>query len=806
MEALLQDIRYGVRMLRRSPIFTVVVIVTLALGIGANTAIFSVINAVLLKPLPLSQPDRVVSVFETNIERGMDQETLSPANFRDLANQNQVFSSVSAYVLNPRALTGQGDPARVHVVISTSSLFEVLGVAPLLGRTFLAEDGSGGHGRVVVLSHHIWSTRFGAQSDIVGKTIHLDGLDYSVIGVMPKGFQFPLSGSDMWTLLPSREAFWAARGAHYLSGVARLKPGISEARAIADLRTLGMRLSAEYPGTNKTSGLGAIELKNALVGDVKPALLILLAAVGLVVLIACANVANLILTRSSERSREIAVRTALGGTPFRLARQLLTESLLLSSMGAITGLAVAFWAVKIILFYGPKDIPRIQAVHIDGNVLLFNLALAVITGFTFGMFPALQASHPDLIRWLKSGTRTVGDHEGKWLRSSLVTGELALSLVLLAAAGLLLRSFMRLQAVDPGFNAENVLTFDLALPDAHYKDGKRVSDFTEDLLQRLKALPGVESTAVVVPRPLSDDDYSSSVSIKGQPPAPLGEEKSVQIRVISRDYFRVMQIPLLHGREFETTDRRETPPVVVLSRAAVKKLFSGDEAIGQYIDFGARIGYDKVGGEIVGVVGDVHDFGRESEPPPDAYVLQDQAGVGEMSVLVRTKGEPTRLAAAARDLVHQLDNALPITDMSTMNAALHQSSAQRRFYMLLLALFAGLAISLAAVGVYGVMAYSVTRRTQEIGIRLALGAKHQQVLGMVMSQALRLVSAGLVIGLIATVASGRILTGLVFGIRASDPLILVAVTAGLASVALVAGYVPARRVLRVDPMIALRDE
>lgn len=806
MEALLQDIRYGARMLRRSPIFTLVVIVTLALGIGANTAIFSVINAVLLKPLPFPQPDRVVAVFETNIARGMEQETLSPANFRDMATQNQVFSSVSAYVLNPRALTGQGDPARVHVVISTSSLFDVLGVAPLLGRTFLAEDASGGHGRVVVLSHHVWSTRFGAQSDIVGKTIHLDGLDYSVIGVMPEGFQFPLSGSDMWTLLPSREAFWAARGAHYLSGVARLRPGISEARAVADLRTLGTRLSAEYPGSNKTSGLGAIELKNALVGDVKPALLILLAAVGLVVLIACANIANLILARSSERGREIAVRTALGGTPFRLGRQLLTESLLLSSMGSIAGLAVAFWAVKIILFYGPKDIPRIQAVHLDGNVLLFNLALAVVTGLTFGMFPAVQAGRPDLIRWLKSGTRTVGDHEGKWLRSSLVAGELALSLVLLAAAGLLLRSFMHLQAVDPGFNAENVLTFDLALPDAQYKDGKRVSDFTEDLLQRLKALPGVESTAVVVPRPLSEDDYSSSITIKGQPPAPPGEEKSVQIRVVSRDYFRVMQIPLLHGREFETTDRREAPAVVVLSRAAVKKLFPSGEAIGQHIDFGARIGYDKVGGEIVGVVGDVHDFGRETEPPPDAYVLQDQAGVGEMSVLVRTKGEPTQLAAAARDQVHQLDNALPIADMSTMDAALDQSSAQRRFYMLLLALFAGLAISLAAVGVYGVMAYSVSRRTQEIGIRLALGAKHQQVLGLVMSQALRLVSAGLVIGLIATAASGRILSGLVFGIRASDPLILLAVTAGLASVALVAGYIPARRVLRVDPMVALREE
>jgi putative ABC transport system permease protein len=806
VESLLQDVRYGARMLRRSPVFTLVVIMTLALGIGANTAIFSVINTVLLRPLPFSQPDRVVSIFETDMEHGVEQETFSPANFHDLLAENQVFSAASAYVRSPMALTGQGDPARLRVVASTSSLLEVLGVRPVMGRAFLADDASGGHGRVVILSHHVWSTRFGMQSDIIGKTVHLDGLDYSVIGVMPEGFQFPLSGSDMWTLLPSTEKFWSPRGAHYLSGVARLKSGISEARALADVRTLGMRLAAQYPGTNKTSGLGAIELKNALVGDVKPALLILLAAVGLVVLIACANIANLILARSSERGREIAVRTALGGTPFRLMRQLLTESLLLSSMGAIAGLAVAFWAVRLILFYGPKDIPRIQGVQLDGNVLLFNLALAVITGLAFGIAPALHARRPDLNRSLKSGTRTVGDHEGKWLRSSLVAGELALSLVLLAAAGLLLRSFMRLQAVDPGFNAENVLTFDLALPEAQYKDGKSVSEFTEGLLQRLKALPGVESSAVVEPRPLSENDYSSSVKIKGQAPVPVGEEKSAQIRVVTRDYFRVMQIPLLQGREFETSDRRDSQPVVVLSDNAVKKFFPAGDAIAHHMDFSARIGFDKVGGEVVGVVGDVHDFGRETEPPPDAYVLQDQAGVGEMSVLVRTKGDPTRLAAVARDQVHQLDNALPITDMSTMDAALDQSSAQRRFYMLLLALFAGLAISLAAIGVYGVMAYSVTCRTQEIGIRLALGAKHQQVLGLVMSQALRLVGAGLVIGLIATAASGRILTGLIFGVRASDPLILVTVTAGLALVALAAGYLPARRVLRVDPMVALRDE
>ena len=806
MDALLQDIRFGARMLRKSPVFTLVVIVTLALGIGANTAIFSVIHAVLLQPLPFSQPDRVVSIFETNPKFGTERETFSPANFRDLVSQNQVFSSAAAYLRGPGALTGQGEATRLRIVSSTSSLFDVLGIAPTIGRGFVPDDAAGGHGRVVILSHHVWSTHFGMQKDIVGRTIRLDGEDYGVIGVMPEGFQFPLSGSDVWTLLPSTEKFWSPRGAHYLSGVARLKPGVTEARANADLRMLGERLASEYPANNKGAGLGAVEFKNALVGDVRPALLVLLASVGLVILIACANIANLLLARSTERSREIAVRTSLGATPFRLARQLITESLLLSLMSGLAGLLAAAWAIKIILVNGPQDIPRIQGIHLDATVLGFNLALAAFTGLAFGILPALRAARPDVNLALKSGGRTVGDHEGKWVRSSLVAGELALSLVLLAGAGLLLRSFMRLQAVDPGFNPSNVLTFDLSLPQARYSDGKRVADFTDDLVQRLRSLPGVESAAVITPRPLSGDDYSSSVEIKGQPPAPVGEEKSAQVRVVSQDYFRVMQIPLLQGRQFQATDRRDSTGVIILSNKAVKKFFPTADALGQHMNFGASIGFDKVGGDVVGVVGDVHDFGQDTEPPPDAYVLQDQAGVGDVSVLMRTKGEPTSLASAARVKVHEIDNTLPIAGMSTMEAALGESSAQRRFYMLLLALFAGLAISLAAVGVYGVMAYSVTRRTQEIGIRLALGAEHRQVMGLVMSQAAGLVAAGVVIGLIATAASGRVLAGLLFGIRASDPLVLIAVTMGLALVALAAGYIPVRRVLRVDPMIALRDE
>lgn len=806
MDTLLQDVRYGLRLLRKSPVFALVVILTLALGIGANTAIFSVINGVLLRPLPFSQPDRVVSIFETNFSRGMTQETLSPANFLDLASQNQVFSAVAAYLRGPIALTGRGDAVRLRVVSASPSLFDVLGVTPEIGRGFVAEDLSARNGHVAVVGHQLWATRFGRDAAILGQTIRLDGEEYVVVGVMPDQFQFPISGSDLWVPLLLNDKIWAQRGAHFLSGIGRLKPGISQASAKADLATIGARLAAQYPKSNKGYGLGAIEFHQDLVGDVKPALLILLASVGLVVLIACANIANLLLARSSERDREVAIRSALGATPMRVRRQFLTESLMLSLMGAVVGVVVAAWVIKIILRFGPKDIPRIQSIQLDSHVLMFSLLLAGATGVIFGILPAFRASRPQLNDSLKSGARVLGAHEGRVLRSSLVAGEIALSLVLLAGAGLLVRSFLRLEAVDPGFNPAGLLTFDLALPEIQYPDGTRVAAFSNDLLERLRSLPGVESAAIVKPAPLSGNDYSSSFKVKAQQPSPNDEERSAEVRIVSRDYFQTMQIPVLRGRVFQSTDRRDAPPVVIISRSAEKKFFPDGEALGQQMSFDARIGYDKVGGQIVGVVGDVHDLGLELEPPPDAYVLQDQAGVNEINVLIRTKGDPISFAAAVRDKVRGLDGNLPIAAMSTMETALGDSLAQRRFYMLLLGIFAAVAIGLAAVGVYGVMAYSVSRRTQEIGIRLALGAKHQQLLSLLMRQAAFLVATGLVVGLIITAASGRILTGLLFGIRASDPLILLSSTCGLALIALLAGYVPLRRVLKVDPMIALRYE
>jgi putative ABC transport system permease protein len=806
MDTVFQDVRYGFRMLRKNPVFTVVATLTLALGIGANTAIFSVVNAVLFRPLPFAEPDRVVAVFESNPAKGFDRFSASPPNFMDWRDQNHVFSGMAAYVPNPMALTGRGEAARLKTVLATPDLFPVLGVSPFLGRAFATEEGQRGHDHVAVLSHRLWQERFGGDRSVIGQTIRLDGENYEIVGVMPAEFQFPISVADLWVPLSFRENVATQRGAHYLGVVARMKPGVSVAQASEELKRIHAGLAAAYPDKDKGWTAFANDYRTAVVGNVRPALLILLGAVALVVLIACTNIANLLLARAGDRDREVAIRTALGAAPGRLIRQLLTESLLLSLLGAAAGLVVAYWAIAVILAYGPQDIPRIHSVQVDAHVLEFTAALAVVTGLIFGLLPAWRASKPNVNQSLKSGPRTVGRHEGKWLRSSLVAGELALSLALLAGAGLLLRSFAKLQGVDPGFTPSHVLTFNLTLPEASYPDGNRTAAFYDDLLQRIQSLPGVRSSAVTSIRPFSGDDFSSSFVVTGAPPEPPGEERSAQLRVVTRDYFTTLQIPLLRGRPFQAGDRRDSPQVVLLSRSAERKFFPNGDALGKEMRFGARMGFDKLKGEVIGVVGDVHDFGLDTEPPLDAYLLADQSGIADLSVVVRSAGDPASLASAVRDQVHAVDKDLPITQMSTMDDVMAESLAERRFYMLLLGIFAAIALTLAAVGVYGAMAYSVSRRTQEIGIRLALGARHKQVLAMVLSRAALLVGIGLGAGLIATAAASRILAGLLFGISATDPLILAAVTVALALVAMLAGYLPARRVLRVDPMVALHYE
>jgi putative ABC transport system permease protein len=806
METLLQDLRYGFRMLRNSPGFTAVVVLTLALGVGANTAIFSVVNTVLLQPLSFPEPDRLVSVSESKPSAGTERFSVSPPNFSDWRDQNRVFSGIAAYDPNPMALTGRGEAQRIVALSASPSLLATLRVQPFLGRGFLEEEGQQGHDHEVILSHQLWQSSFGGDVNIVGQSTRLDGEKYAIVGVMPAGFRFPLSGADVWLPLSFQGNVSSQRGAHYLETIARLKPGTTVEQARQELKTIGERLALEYPKTNKGSNVSVSEFRDSLVGEVRPALLILLAAVGLVVLIACTNITNLLLARANERVHEVAIRTALGGSPHRLVRQFLTESLLMASLGGLSGLIIAVWGIRAIVKFGPRDIPMLEAIRADGSVLAFTFGLTLLTGLIFGLVPALKAAKADLNDSLKTGLRSVGPGERGWLRGALVTGELALSLVLLTGAGLLVRSFLRVTGVDPGFDPSHLLIFDLSLSEAAYPDGARVAQFSDSLLAHLKGLPQVGAASTVFPRPLSGEPFTSSFSIKGAPPAPEGEERSVQMRVVGLDYFGTMRIPVIKGRSFERSDRRESQHVLLLSQQGARNFFPHGDAIGQEMTLHARAGSDKIGGQIVGIVGDVHYSGLDIKSQPDVYALLEQAAVSEMSVVVRTSGDPAVLASAVHGQVHAVDQNLPLSDLSTMNDLMAASLGQRRFYMLLLGLFATVALALAAVGVYGVMAYSVSRRTWEIGVRLALGAPRERVLAMVLSESVRLVLIGLTVGVAVTAGASRLLSRLLFGITAGDPLTFLGSVVALSIIALLASFLPARRASNVDPMVALRYE
>ncbi len=806
MNGLFQDLRYALRQLRKSPGFTVVAVITLALAIGANTAIFSVVNTVLLRPLSFPESDRLVSVSEASPAAGIEHYSVSPPNFFDWRDQNRVFSGIAAYTPNQMNLTSRGDALRIVVLSASPSLMDVLRAHPFLGRSFLDEEGQQGRDHEVILSHRLWQSNFGGDLNVVGQNARLDGDNYEIVGVMPVGFQFPLSGADAWVPLSFPSNVSTQRGAHYLETVARLRAGATVEQARAELKAIGGRLALEYPKTNKESSASVSVLRDSLVGDVRPALLILLAAVALVVLIACTNITNLLLARANEREHEVALRPALGGSRHRLVRQLLTENLLLASLGGLSGLIIAVWATRAILKFGPRDIPRLEAIRIDGSVLAFTLGLTLLTSLIFGLVPALRTTKADLNEVLKTGLRSVGRDKKGRLRGALVSGQLALSLVLLTGAGLLLRSFLRVTAVDPGFDSSRVLIFDLSLPEAAYPDGARVAQFTDALLAHLKALPRVESASTVFPRPLSGEPFTSSFNIKGAPASPEGEDRSVQMRVVGLDYFGTMRIPIIQGRSFERSDRRDSPHVLLLSQRGARKFFPRGDAIGHEMTLDARAGPDKIRGEIVGIAGDVHYSGLDIESQPDVYALLDQAAVYEMSVVVRTAGDPAAQAAAVRGQIHSVDPDLPLSDLSTMNDLMGASLGQRRFYLLLLGMFAAVALTLAAVGVYGVMAYSVGRRTKEIGVRLALGAPRWRVLAMVLSQSARLATMGIVVGVVATEVASRLLSRLLFGITAGDPLTFLGAVLLLSIIALLASFLPARRAAKVAPMVALRYE
>ncbi|HEX5887065.1 MAG TPA: ABC transporter permease [Pyrinomonadaceae bacterium] len=803
----LQDLRYASRMLLKNPGFTAVAVIALALGIGANTAIFSVVNTVLLRPLPYKDPEQLVMVWEDASRHGYPRDTPAAANFVDWRDQNSVFSGMAAIADMNFNLTGVGDPERLKGRRVSANLFPLLGVDPQFGRVFTAAEDQPGAQRVVLLSHRLWLRRFGGDQSIVSKSLTLNGENYTVVGVMPARFQFPENDDELWVPIALTAEEAANRNRHYLQVLARLKPGVTLEQAQSEMTTIGARLQQQYPQSNADLGVAVTSLHEHLVGDIKPALLILLGAVGLVLLIACANVANLLLARAAIRQKEIALRVALGARRWRLLRQFLTESVLLATLGGILGLAIAYAGLLLLGSFIPENIAQAREISLDLKVLGFTLGVSLLTGFVFGLAPAIQALRMNQSETLKEGGRdSVTGRSGKRLRGLLVTAEVAVSLVLLIAAGLLINSFLRLRNIDPGFKVDRLLTMKIELPEPKYEEFERRTAFYTDLIQRVQSLAGVRSAAVTTNLPLYRQGNSTSIRIEGRPDPPPGQELIVVTRIVSPAYFDTMSIPLLAGRQFTDQDTDTTPNAVVISETMARRYWPGEEAIGKRIVFGrARSEADWI--QVIGIVKDVRQFELNAEPRPQLYMSYRQAGFfAPEDLVVKTDVEPASMAAAVRKAVWEIDKDQPVSNIKTMEEILGASIARQRFSMLLLGVFAGVALLLAAVGIYGVMSYSVAQRTHEIGIRMALGAQTGAVLKLAVGYGLKLVVAGVLIGLVAAFMLTRLMSTLLFGVTPTDPVTFALISLLLVGVAAVASYIPARRATKVDPLIALRYE
>jgi len=803
----LQDLRYASRILWKNPGFTAVAVVALALGIGANTAIFSVVNTVLLRPLPYKDPEQLVMVWEDASRHGYPRDTPTAANYIDWRDQNSVFSGMAAISDNNFNLTGIGDPERLKGRSVSANLFPVLGVDPQLGRVFTAAEDQPGAQKVVLLSHRLWQRRFGGDPAMVGKTLRLNDEPYTVAGVMPARFQFPENDDELWVPIAFSAEEAANRDRHYLQVIARLKPGVTLAQAQSEMTTIGARLQQQYPQSNADLGVAVTSLHEHLVGDIKPALLVLLGAVGLVLLIACANVANLLLARAAMRQKEIALRVALGARRWRLLQQFLTESVLLATLGGILGLALAYAGLLLLGSFIPENIAQAREISLDLKVLGFTLLVSLSTGLIFGLAPAIQALRLNQSETLKEGGRdSVTGRSGKRLRGVLVTAEVAVSLVLLIAAGLLINSFLRLRNIDPGFKVDHLLTMKIELPQPKYETFKSLSGFYADLVQRVQALPGVQSAAVTTNLPLYRQGNSISIQIEGRPDPPPGQEQIVTTRIISPGYFDTMSIPLLAGRPFNDQDAKTTPNVVVVSETMARRIWPGENAVGKRIAPG-RIRTDADWMQVIGIVKDVRQFDLIVDPKPQMYLSYRQAVFfPPEDLVVKTDVDPASMAAAVRKAVWEIDKDQPVSNIKTMEEILGDSIARQRFSMLLLGIFAGVALLLAAVGIYGVMSYSVAQRTHEIGIRMALGAQTGAVLKLAVGYGLKLVVAGVLIGLIAAFALTRLMATLLFGVTPTDPATFALISLLLVGVAAVASYIPARRATKVDPLVALRYE
>jgi putative ABC transport system permease protein len=814
MENFWQDIRYGVRMLLKAPSVSIVATIALALGIGANTAIFSVVNAVLLRPLPFPSSARLMMVWDTAPLRGQKRGSSSYLNFADWRAQNHVFDRLASFHDADFIMTGRGESSRLQGAVVSADLFPLLQVNPMLGRSFLpAEDEPSDTGRVVILSQQLFQKRFNADVGVLNQTMILDGKNYTIIGVMPEAFQFPVQNDpvELWTTVAvdreGKSPITNERGAHYMEVIGRLKDGVDKVQAQAEMTAIGARLEQQYPDKNLHRSVGVEPALEALVGDIRPTLLILLGAVACVLLIACANVANLLLARAMTRHKEIAIRSALGASRLRVIRQLLTESVILSLIGGALGLLLAVWWSDLLVSLGKDDIPRALQVGLDWRVMVFTLVVSVTTGVLFGLVPALQTSRTDLTESLKEGGRGSGEGARRnRVRGVLVVSELAVAVVLLVGAGLLIQSLWRLRQVKPGFQSDHVLTFNVAVPEVKY-DGAKQVQFFEDLKSRLQALPGVQAAAFVEPLPLGGDHFTLSFETEGRPIA-KGDQPSADFFLVDPGYFQTMGIPQIKGRNFTDRDQHKTSQVIIVSETFARQFFPGEDPIGKRIKPGISTFEDEKSQmrEIVGVVGDVKNQSLALDPKPAFYVPHSQVPFSQMVVVLKTSTEPQSLIPTVTKEVASMDKELPVFGAKTLDEYLAASIAAPRFNTTLLAIFASVALVLTIVGLYGVMSYSVAQRTNEIGIRMALGAQTRDVLSMIVRQGLLLVLLGLAIGLAGAFGLMKLISSLLFGVTTKDPWTFAAVAGLLAAVALLACYLPARRATKVDPMEALRYE
>lgn len=813
MTALIQDLRYASRQLLKAPGFTAVALVVLALGIGGNTAIFSVVNAVLLRPLPYAQADRLVQIWHTPPQSsfpGMTRFAISPANYLDWARQTRSFEQMAIYGFAGFNLTGKGEPESILASRVSSNFFSVLRTRPMAGRVFSQEEDSAGQDHVVVISHSFWLTHFAADPNAVGQTIPLNSEPYTIVGIMPAKFEFPTSPDpksqiQMWVPLAWTDQDRATRGNHNYLVIGRLKADADVRAAQSELSTISSRLEQEYPADDKGWGALVLPLREEMVGEVRPALMILLGAVGFVLLIACANVANLVLVKTLARQKELAIRTALGANSVRLLRQVLTETVLLSVTGGILGLAIAHFGVRLIVAFLGQQLPFASAISLDVPVLTFTLAVSTLTGVIAGLLPALRATKANVNDSLKQGLgRTDAGSEGRLSRSVLVVSEVALSMVLLVGAGLMIRSLSRLRNVDPGMAVRNVAVTDIALSRVKYAKPEQQRAFYEQLLQRVRALPGVESASAIDIMPLADGGSIQPIAVEGRPVVPMAEQPEVAVRTVEPEFMRTMRVPLLQGRMLSNSDVAGQPGVLLISDAMAKRIWPGENPIGKRLTL--TFSPERVW-QVVGVVGNVKQNGLEvADPVATLYLPLAQMPGPFMTIVMRTAAQPGDLAPAVAGAVHEIDREQPVLDIVTMDAVLADSISRQRFNMILLGAFAGLALLLASVGLYSVLAYSVRRRVPEIGVRMALGAQKTDVLRMILGQGLRLAIIGTVIGLTAAFLLTRLLTSQLFEISATDPLTFGGVAGILVLVALAACYVPARRAAKVDPMVALRYE